>query len=534
MMEQETALFKRQKKLVIYISIVVFLLDLVFIILNYHTSKKALDDTILATSQAHESEFNLTLTMTYRNMMQLGLYISENSEINQLFLEGKKAVLAEGGAAGGIKANEKRQALLEKVKPAWDKLTENYNIRQLHYHLGPGSLSYLRVHKPNKYGDRMDDVRHIIVDTNAEKTPRYGFETGRIYSGLRGVYPIWATDPETGKKVYVGALETGTSFQQILPVFARSFNTEIAIFLTKNHVISTMWHEFINDYFDKNPNDQYYLESTSSNAIKSILPEITINDHFQSKKIDVIYQDSKYWALYYFPFKDYQASKEETAKAIGFVITWMDITDLIVHFRMSILLNILFAIIALIIIEFALIWFLKRQKRLIIAERKAMFDGLTGIYNRGFFNQALRKMIHAKDQLTLPISCLMCDIDYFKNYNDTYGHQKGDRCLKQVAASLKAHLRGKEDLLARYGGEEFIILLPNTTLNDAKAIAERMRQTVYDLKIEHQSSETSKYVTLSIGVSSTDDPDGLKELLVEADENLYKAKRNGRNQIFGE
>lgn len=347
MMEQETALFKRQKKLVIYISIVVFLLDLVFIILNYHTSKKALDDTILATSQAHESEFNLTLTMTYRNMMQLGLYISENSEINQLFLEGKKAVLAEGGAAGGIKANEKRQALLEKVKPAWDKLTENYNIRQLHYHLGPGSLSYLRVHKPNKYGDRMDDVRHIIVDTNAEKTPRYGFETGRIYSGLRGVYPIWATDPETGKKVYVGALETGTSFQQILPVFARSFNTEIAIFLTKNHVISTMWHEFINDYFDKNPNDQYYLESTSSNAIKSILPEITINDHFQSKKIDVIYQDSKYWALYYFPFKDYQASKEETAKAIGFVITWMDITDLIVHFRMSILLNILFAIIAL-------------------------------------------------------------------------------------------------------------------------------------------------------------------------------------------
>ena len=171
---------------------------------------------------------------------------------------------------------------------------------------------------------------------------------------------------------------------------------------------------------------------------------------------------------------------------------------------------------ALIIIEFALIWFLKRQKRLIIAERKAMFDGLTGIYNRGFFNQALRKMIHAKDQLTLPISCLMCDIDYFKNYNDTYGHQKGDRCLKQVAASLKAHLRGKEDLLARYGGEEFIILLPNTTLNDAKAIAERMRQTVYDLKIEHQSSETSKYVTLSIGVSSTDDPDGLKELLVSA------------------
>ncbi|MCF6776587.1 diguanylate cyclase [Thiotrichales bacterium 19X7-9] len=530
-MKQGKALFKRQKRLIIYISIIVFILDIIFITLNYYTSKKALNETILSSAKSHQSEFELTLAMTYRNMMQLALFISKNDDLNQLFLKGKKAVYNEGGGAGGEKANQARQALLKKVKPAWDNLTESFNIRQLHYHLGPGSTSYLRVHKPQKYGDNMDNLRHIIVDTNKEKTPRYGFETGRIYSGLRGVYPIWTIDPDTKKEVYVGALETGTSFKQILPVLAQSFSTNIAIFLTRKHVESKMWDEFIKTHFQKHSQDDYYLEASSSKKAKSILSEIKINNDLNSKNVDSIFQDGKYWSVYYFPLYDYQSTTQKIPKPVGFVMIWSNITHLIDDFKTGIILNIIFSIIALIIIEIALIWFLKRQKRLIIAERKAMYDGLTGIYNRGFFNQLLKRMKISKDQSVLPVSCMMCDIDYFKNFNDAYGHQKGDYCIKKVAQTLKHNLRGKEDILARYGGEEFIILLPKTSLNEASMIAKRMCKAINNLQIEHKRSDISQYVTLSIGISSIELLDDLNSLIKQADKNLYQAKQNGRNQV---
>ncbi|MCF6765555.1 diguanylate cyclase [Thiotrichales bacterium 19S3-7] len=530
-MKQGKALFKRQKKLIVYISIIVFLLDIIFIVLNYYTSKKALDESILATAKSHQAEFNLTLEMTYRNMMQLALFISKNDDLNQLFLMGKNAVIQEGGGAGGVKANQARMELLAKVKPAWDNLTESFNIRQLHYHLGPGSTSFLRVHKPQKYGDNMDDLRHIIVDTNQEKTPRYGFETGRIYSGLRGVYPIWTIDPKTSKEVYVGALETGTSFKQILPVIAKSFATNMAVYLTKNHVESKMWAEFIKQHFKQYLQGDFYLEASSSSEVNAIFSRTIISDHLNSENVNIIHYNNNYLSVYYFPLFDYQSSTSKTPKPVGFVLIWSNISQLISEFRYGIILNILFSIVALIIIEFALFGFLKRQKRLIIAERKAMYDGLTGIYNRGFFNQVLNRMKIAKDQSLLPISCMMCDIDYFKAFNDTYGHQKGDYCIKKVAQTLKQNLRGQEDILARYGGEEFIVLLPKTSANEAAIIAQRMRETIYNLQIENKNSNVSNYVTISIGISSIDKLDDLNVLIEQADKKLYLSKQNGRNQV---
>ncbi|MBF0573934.1 MAG: GGDEF domain-containing protein, partial [Desulfamplus sp.] len=133
------------------------------------------------------------------------------------------------------------------------------------------------------------------------------------------------------------------------------------------------------------------------------------------------------------------------------------------------------------------------------------------------------------------LSIILCDIDYFKLYNDTYGHQQGDECLKAVASAINSSLRRPPDIAARFGGEEFIALLPNTDIEGALYIAERMRKTIQELKIPHNASSRlglSDFVSISLGVGSCVPNHTRKheELIEMADNALYKSKENGRNR----
>jgi diguanylate cyclase (GGDEF)-like protein/PAS domain S-box-containing protein len=162
-------------------------------------------------------------------------------------------------------------------------------------------------------------------------------------------------------------------------------------------------------------------------------------------------------------------------------------------------------------------------------------DSLTQIPNRRKFDEYLMsewsRHIRGKNHL----SVILCDIDFFKYYNDTYGHQAGDDCLRQVARAIHDSSRRSSDLVARYGGEEFVFILPNTDLKGATTIAERVRISVKNLKIDHQSSAIDRYVTLSLGIASTipENDTVAKELVSLADKALYEAKEGGRNQCIG-
>lgn len=135
-----------------------------------------------------------------------------------------------------------------------------------------------------------------------------------------------------------------------------------------------------------------------------------------------------------------------------------------------------------------------------------------------------------------PLSLIMCDIDFFKKYNDTYGHQKGDECLQQVAKTISKVVKRPTDLVARYGGEEFAIILPNTNLEGAIHIANAniVQQEVYKLQIPHRNSPIYKQVTLSLGVSTIIAfPEATyKSLIAGADRVLDQAKQKGRNQVI--
>ncbi len=166
-------------------------------------------------------------------------------------------------------------------------------------------------------------------------------------------------------------------------------------------------------------------------------------------------------------------------------------------------------------------------------KRLSSMDGLTGLANRRQFDATLEQEWQKAIRSELPLSLLFADIDYFKRYNDSYGHQAGDDCLKKVADSLQKTVHRPADLVSRYGGEEFVMILPDTTSEGALAVAEKMLKYVSDLKIPHENSDSADHVTLSIGVATLCPEEGSSpdELIEAADRVLYKAKDNGRNCI---
>ncbi|MBX2859432.1 MAG: diguanylate cyclase [Cellvibrionaceae bacterium] len=160
-------------------------------------------------------------------------------------------------------------------------------------------------------------------------------------------------------------------------------------------------------------------------------------------------------------------------------------------------------------------------------------DGLTNLYNRRTFDEKAVAQWRLTTRTQQPLSVLLIDIDHFKQYNDFYGHQAGDVCIKAVAQSLTDSLNRPTDLLARYGGEEFIILLPDTPASGAVHVGEHLRKSVEALRIHHKKSPNNKWVTVSVGISVSNRFSGnsLSNLISLADQALYQSKGHGRNRV---
>ena len=159
-------------------------------------------------------------------------------------------------------------------------------------------------------------------------------------------------------------------------------------------------------------------------------------------------------------------------------------------------------------------------------------DGLTEIANRRYFDEYSDKEWKRAQRDQNPFSVVMIDLDSFKSYNDTYGHQQGDVCLKKVADVLKGAMKRPADLAARYGGEEFVLILPDTDAEGALNLAKKLRKDVEGLKLEHKNNVCEKWVTVSLGVATDVVKKGnsFADLLAKADKALYKAKESGRNR----
>ena len=164
-------------------------------------------------------------------------------------------------------------------------------------------------------------------------------------------------------------------------------------------------------------------------------------------------------------------------------------------------------------------------------KRIAFTDGLTKIPNRRFFDRYLEQQWSKCQREKKDIALILCDVDFFKLYNDTYGHQNGDQCLQKVALALHTSVR-KSDLAARYGGEEFVVVLPNSNPQTALLVANRIRSKLKSMQIPHPKSKASKYVSISMGIASLyhNQVIASEELIAMADKALYEAKEQGRDR----
>ncbi|MFB2796070.1 membrane-associated sensor domain-containing protein [Aeromonas veronii] len=164
-------------------------------------------------------------------------------------------------------------------------------------------------------------------------------------------------------------------------------------------------------------------------------------------------------------------------------------------------------------------------------DQLAKQDPLTGVANRRHFNIELDRALAHSQESGAPLSLILIDVDYFKRFNDHYGHQVGDMCLKEVAQALNRAVRTPSDLVARYGGEEFVLLLPNTDRQASASVAQRLQDGLASLQLEHLASDVAPWVTVSQGIASNVSGEGASQLLERADQALYRAKESGRNQF---
>ncbi|MCP8882362.1 GGDEF domain-containing protein [Devosia sp. XJ19-1] len=174
------------------------------------------------------------------------------------------------------------------------------------------------------------------------------------------------------------------------------------------------------------------------------------------------------------------------------------------------------------------------QRDLDDVRRESMLDSLTKIANRKSFDEGLEDAIREADKSRGPLSLILLDIDHFKNFNDTYGHQTGDQVLRLVAMTLKSNIKGK-DLAARYGGEEFVAVLPSTDLEGAVIVAENVRKAIQAKELlKRSTNEKLGRITASFGVATFNSSDNAMSFIERADRCLYAAKHAGRNRVVSE
>jgi two-component system, cell cycle response regulator len=184
------------------------------------------------------------------------------------------------------------------------------------------------------------------------------------------------------------------------------------------------------------------------------------------------------------------------------------------------------------LLPFITLQFQRLRRRLdeadIALQTMATTDALTGLPNRGSIFNRIGEELERHRRSAEPLCCVLCDVDHFKRVNDRFGHQEGDRVLKDVAEQFKTTLRAY-DVVGRFGGEEFLVVLPNTDLTAARAIAGRLREAV-ETNVNVGGREPA---TASYGVALWEKEEAVDALLARADEALYRAKRNGRNRVEG-
>ncbi|TVQ54302.1 MAG: response regulator [Rhodobacteraceae bacterium] len=300
--------------------------------LSLRLSDGAFDDRLSNWAQDRRQAFDLLVDQTLEEMLLTATVFAHDPSLHAMFVAGRAAVEVEGGGAGGARAAAIRDTLLRRLAPAWSMATDEFGIRQLHYHMAPGAVSFLRVHAPAYFGDRLEGLRHVLADAMTDGRPRRGFELGRIYSGLRGVVPVFA-QPGVADGAPIGTIEVGTSFDRML----RRMNGDgvgAAVLLMGDRVDAAMFDSRLPLVVDGECH--CVIEATTGPEIAAVMQ--TLGDALLAARAGggIVHAEARAGAEATFaaawPLTDY-LSETRGATAPGVVVVWRDIGGMLADHR---------------------------------------------------------------------------------------------------------------------------------------------------------------------------------------------------------
>ncbi|NOQ77615.1 MAG: PAS domain S-box protein [Methylococcaceae bacterium] len=316
-------------KLYLSIAFLIMVATVTALFSSHSTGQKEFKSELEEQLMTAYDSYQLSFTKTTNMLQQISTFVANDSRAQELFLAGKKAVEEEGGGKGGLKAAQLRTELYELVQASWNKMKGQFIVRQLHFHLGPGSTSYLRVHKANKFGDNMDDVRYSIVAANTTLKPTHGFETGRVYSGIRAVTPVFSAGTIESKETHIGALEAGSSFSFLIDALEVYSDFNYAILLKESHLKANVWPDYLAKLHNNNPPiENLFIEASSDNALlRHVLNSSDVIDYIRQGKAKILDEDNAPVIFKSFPLRDFNGEQNPELPDVGYVFIWKTVAD---------------------------------------------------------------------------------------------------------------------------------------------------------------------------------------------------------------
>jgi len=437
-------------------------------------------------------------------------------------------------AAASQTKDKKTLAKLRKKLYEEDIASFNYMktkfVRQLHFHL-PGSISFLRFHRPNKFGDSLVGVRPTLEYVNEHRQFVHAFEEGRIFNGFRNVYPIFKGGS------FVGTVEISYSFTAIQEMI-QEVNNSSFLFLINNDIVTTkVFEEETNNYiksefealsYDKKALiDQKELDLDQLHAINAQIASLVKEQLRKKESFSILFHNeeilgSRTLTINFLPIKNLYH------KQVAYIINYEfdTIVDLVISRNKTLLISLTFLSLFISLLVSIMVQHFMHKEQSVY--RIATHDTLTNIYNRYGLAEVMKQKVGEFQRFQRKLSVIFFDIDHFKSVNDTYGHDVGDEVLKKLTSIVSLNIRSS-DIFARWGGEEFVIMLPETSLHDAIILAEKLREIIE----EHDFTQPPT-LTCSFGVTEIEEGEDEKALLKRADELLYRAKELGRNCVISD
>ncbi|WP_409526478.1 sensor domain-containing diguanylate cyclase [Nitrincola sp. MINF-07-Sa-05] len=327
-------------------------------------NRNDLETSLQRDSQSLKSAYDISISNLSQQMVVLASVFTSDPQVQELFFAARNMVRAEGGGRGAEESARLRAALFQQVSDGWISMQNSFGLRQLHFHLPPDSTSFLRVHVPDQFGDKLSDVRPILAATNHTLTAQTGFEIGRFYSGLRGVVPFFYEFSD-GHREYVGTLEAGTSLDDMIERLDRDLGAGIAVTLSHHARDAVSWDELDPEERTSNHECRCYIEASTRPDLLTWLDNGLISPQQSGFALNtsLLEWEGKTYLMTQFPMRDFLGEQQPSREPVGTVIMWQDKTELISSWRKNQRYLLLSLLVAFFVATTLVIWLLNLMRK---------------------------------------------------------------------------------------------------------------------------------------------------------------------------